>query len=333
MLFTCGCEELLQKQPAPAAAPPPVVSPAVSTAPVAVGIDAQYSNAIRIVLEGLGDKNEMIRVNAIEVVASTGQARLMPKVQRLLNDKAVPVRFAGALAVGDMQYTLAKRSVMKLLRDRDLNVKIAASYAMIKLGHPEYTKVLHKAITSSDQTVRANAVLLLGKTGDKNALNALRWALKQKNSDDKILFQAADSIAMLGDKQIYPTLWALLISTYADDRVMGIQAMGHLGNTKARNALITMLGDDVLEVRLAAAEQLGALNDTTGKPVVLDVFKEKLTADMEKQDIELVYMRTALAIGQIGTESLTKYLPKLLQNESKLVRLAAAKAALQCKMK
>ncbi len=322
ILFLYGCEELLkQAKQAPAASP-------------AVDIGGLRQEATRIILEALADDNDpLVRVNAIEVVAATGQVRLMPKVERLLRDGFVPVRFAAALAIGDLQYSIAEKSVYQLLRDRNPNVKVAASYTMVKLGHPEYSQVLLKAITSRDQTVRANAALLLGKTGDKGALNVLHWALKQKDSDDKVLFQAAGAIATLGDEQIFPKLWAMLISAYADDRVMGIEAMGRLGTTEARNSLVTMLNDAVLEVRLAAAERLGALKDTTGEPVVLDVFQKNLTAGLEKQDIQRANMRAALAIGQIGTKSLTKYLPQLLNDESKFVRIAAAKAAFQCTMK
>ena len=318
ILFACGCEELLKQ--------PPAKSPAVD-------ISGQRQEATRIILEALADNNDpLVRVNAIEVVATTEQIRLMPKVERLSSDEFVPVRFAVALAIGDLQYAIAEKSLKQLIRDKNPNVRIAASYAMVKLGRPEYSQVLLKAITSSDQTVRANAALLLGKTGDKSSLNTLHWALKQKDSDDKVLFQAAESIAMLGDEQIFPKLWAMLISAYADDRVMGIKAMGLLGTIKAKNALITMLDDTVLEVRLAAAEQLGALKDTTGEPVVLDVFQKNLTASLDKYDLRRANMRAALAIGQIGTKSLTKYLPQLLKDQSKFVRIAAAKAVFQCTM-
>ncbi len=44
-------------------------------------------------------------------------------------------------------------------------------------------------------------------------------------------------------------------------------------------------------------------------------------------------MRAALAIGELGTEKFTKYLPQLLQNPSKRVRLAAAKATLHRRTK
>jgi HEAT repeat protein len=125
----------------------------------------------------------------------------------------------------------------------------------------------------------------------------------------------------------------MLISAYADDRVVGIRAMGALGTEQAKNALITMLDDGVLEVRLAAAEQLGKLQDPIGEPEVLQVFTKNLTAGLDKESLERVNVLTALAIGQIGTKPLTKYLPQLLKDESGFVRIAAAKAVFQYAMR
>ena len=298
-----------------------------------ISVNDLRPEALRIIQEALADDNPQIRTKAIEVVAATQQVKLMPKVQRLLKDDFVPVRFAAALAVGDMKYHSARSTVKQLQKAPDENTRIAAAYAMNKLGSPDSLELLGKAITSKAQAVRANAAVLLGKSGDKSALKLLDWALRDKDSDDKVRLQAVEAMARLGDERTYPKLWTMLISAYADDRVMGIGTMGALGTVKAQNALITMLGDDVLEVRLAAAEQLGMLGSTTGEPEVLDVFTKNLTAGLDKEGIERVNMQTALAIGQIGTAPLTKFLPQLLKDESKFVRIAAAKAVLQCTMR
>ncbi len=284
------------------------------------------AEAVRIIRDGLADDDPRIRPMAIEVVADTRQIVLMPKVQRLLKDDFVPVRFVAAKAVGDLKYSLAKSEIMQLLKDEDGNVRIAAAYAATRLGSAENFNILLKAIASSDRTVRANAALLLGKSGDKSALKFLYWALRRNDSDDKVRFNAIEAIARLGDERIYPKLWAMLISARPDDRVTGIRAMGALGTVQAKDSLITMLDDDVLEVRLAAAEQLGKLGDSTGEPEVLDVFTKNLARGMGKGDAERVKARAALAIGEIGTASLTKFLPQLLRSESKFVRIAAAKA-------
>jgi len=310
-------------------------SPELQTAPRpdTASVNDLLPEAMQIIQQALVGQDPYIKVNAIEVVAVTKQLGLMPRVERLLRDDVVPVRFAAALAVGDVEYHLAERSVKQLLNDQDANVRIAAAYAMFKFGHPESFNLLSKAITSKDQVIRANAALLLGKSGNENALKPLYWTLRDKDSDDRVRFQAAESIAMLGDEEILPKLWAVVLSSYADDRVIGIRAMGALGTRKARDVLVTKLDDDILEVRLAAAEQLGMLSYTTGEPEVLDVFRKNLTAGLEPQARERVNVFTALAISQIGTPQLTKYLPQMLQDQSKLVRLAAAKAVLQCIMK
>ena len=125
----------------------------------------------------------------------------------------------------------------------------------------------------------------------------------------------------------------MLISAYADDRAFGVGAMGALGTEQAKNALITTLDDAVLEVRLAAAGQLGKLGHPIGEPQVLEVFTKNLTVGMGGGDLERVKVLTALAIGEIGTESLLAFLPQLLQDESKFVRLATAKGVFQYVMR
>jgi HEAT repeat protein len=317
LIFAFGCDEPLQ--------------PTVGR-PDNVYVGTLLPEATRIVRQGLADENPLIRTNAIEAVAITRQTRLMPKVQRLLKDEFVPVRFLATLAVGDVEYALAKSNVTQLLKDENENVRIAAAYTLSKLGSHDSFKLFRNAIASDDQTVRANAALLLGKSGDKSPLTrqVLWWTLQREDSSDKVRFQTAEAIAMLGDVRIIPKVWTMLISKYPDVRVIGIRAMAALGTEEAKDALITMLDDDILEVRLAAAEQLGMLNDTIGEPEVLDVFTKNLTARLDKRALERVNVRTALAIGRIGTPRLIKYLPRFLKDESKSVRIAAAMAVFQC---
>ena len=314
MVFALGCDESLQKTPGDFN---------VSN------INTSWAKALRIIQEGLADNDPLVRVHAIEVVASTRQLKLMPTVCQLMQDKFMPVRFAAALAVGDLEYSPAKKSLNQLLNDNDTNVIIAAAYAMVKLGSSEYLQALRKAATSNDQKVRANAVLLLGKSGDKSSLELLWHTLQDKNSDDRAVYQSAEAIAMLGDKQIFQKLWTMLISAYADVRLMGVRAMGKLGTPEAKNALIEKLDDDILEVRLEAAKQLGVFRNSIGESKVLEVFEKNLNAGLDRQANERTNVLTALAIGQIRTPRLRKFLPQLLQNESKFVRIAAAKAVFQ----
>ena len=324
MLPVSGCGQ--------AARPPrsPVPSAPTPNPPIGGDLPAQ---ARQIISHGLTDADPQGRANAIEVVASTRELGLMPGVQKLLADQVVPVKFAAAVAVGDLSYAPAKDQVGPLLNDPNPNVQIAAFYAMSKLGQPELYQEICKAVASSDQTVRANAALLLGKSGNKDGIRFLYWTLQRDDSSDMVVLQAAEAIAMLGDPRIYRKLWTSLISKYADDRIIGIRAMGALGTDEAKSAIITMLDDPIPEVRLTAAEQLGRLGDFGGEAEVLAVFEKNLMAGMDAQGQQRTKTLAALAIGEIAAESPAKYLPQLLQDPSKVVRLAAAKAVLRRDLK
>ncbi len=319
LLPVFGCESARQspRSPVPSTPAPP---------PVSGDLPAQ---ARQILLDGLADSDPQIRANAVEVVASTREVGLAPMVHKLLADPVVPVKFAAILAMGDLEYAPARDDVGPLLNDANPNIKIAAAYAMSRLGQPELYKEICNALAGSDQTVRANAALLLGKSGRKEGIRYLYWTLQRDDSSEMVVLQAAESIAMLGDRRIYPKLWTRLISAYADDRVIGVRAMGALGTDEAESAIFTMLDDPVPEVRLAAAEQIGKRGDSGGEAEILAVFEKNLIAEMDAQGQERVKTLAALAIGEVVTEQTGRYLPQLLQDSSKRVRLAAAKAVLR----
>ena len=283
--------------------------------------------AIEIVRKGLSDRDNLTKSHAIEVVATTGRGELMPMVTPLLKSDSVSVRFTAAIAIGDMKYSPGEFAVRRLLNDADENARIAAAYAMTKLGSRDFDGLIKNALMSKDQTVRENSALLLGKLGYKKNVELLYSILRDSNSSDKAKFQAVEAIAMLGDEKIYQKLWALLISKYADDRIIGIRAMGALGTEDAKNAIVTMLNDEVPEVRLCAARQLGRLRDPTGQVEVSEYFKE-ISPGLDSIRRNEANVLAAMAIGQIGTKDLVKYLPGLLKSRSRKVQLSASQAVL-----
>jgi HEAT repeat protein len=281
--------------------------------------------AMEILRASLKHSNPYIRNNAIETAVETKQKELMAEIVRLMGDSAVAVRFSAVTGAGDMLCFGCEQDVRKRLTDLDENVRVAAAYSLMKLNYPEFHSQLRAAVESDDQTVRANAVLLLGKAGNRDDLDLLYKVMRSESSDELVKIQAVDSIARLKDVRLYRSkLWALLISKYADDRVMGIRGMGALGTLEAKNAVITMLADDVTEVRLCAAEQLGRLGDRSGREEVAKFLGK--SPDLNQPDVATLL--SVMAIGRIGTPELAAYLPKAMESRSEMVRLTAAQSVL-----
>lgn len=290
----------------------------------AINVKALLPEAGRIVSAGLKSREPVLRCNAIEVVSSSKKLEFVPQIIALLNDNAAPVRFAAAVALGDMEYKGVIGQLNRLSNDRDLNVRIAIAYALCKLGQSKYLVIIQKAADVNDDTVKANAAMLLGKLKSSQSLPILYRLKDSKDSSDAVAYNATEAIARIGDQKIYQKIWAMLISVYTDDRCMGIYAMAALGGTQAINTIATMLDDDVQQVKLVAAEQLGTLGDKSGEIVVFDYLSSKV--EPTGADALICNRLAALAIGQIGADKLIQFLPKLLKNTSPTVQLAAAKS-------
>ncbi len=298
-----------------------------STFPVSEDSDSKLqTQAFQVINECLNNPDPILRSNAAEVVGTARLMPLMPRVVQLFNDPVAPVRFQALIAAGDMRYTMASSNIQQIYMtsQQDINVRMAAAYALVQMGSIQHAAYYKQQIKHRDPTIRANAALLVGKGGNRSDLPLLEWAINDSHSDERVRLQTLESLARLQSPNVTEKIWTRLISAFADDRILGIQAMAHLKNNQAISAIATMLDDEVPEVRIAAAEQLGKLGDPIGESVVEEVLEKPISGDMATQ------MRTkimvTLAIGEIDSDTLAKHLPRLLKDTSKMVQLAAAKA-------
>lgn len=291
-----------------------------------VSVQTLKSKALTILKNSFSDDSLYIRNHAIEVALSTEQKQMFSEIIERTKDDSVAVRFTAAIAIGDMNCQTCEEMLLTMLKDTNENIQIAAAYALLKIGNKSHYQKIRDAAKSSDNTLRANALLLLGKIGNKDDMPILYDALKDLDVQDKVHLQAVDSLAMMKDIQIYKSkLWPLLISKYADDRVMGIRGMGALGTKEAIDAIITCLKDDVQEVRLVAAEELGRLGNSQGTEELIRYFETN--PDLSKATMA---SGTAIsAIGKLKANQLTGYLAKALDSQSPYLRLVAAQSVLK----
>lgn len=288
-------------------------------------IQTWVPQALNVVKDGLENPNAYVRTAAIEVAAQTRQEIFLPRIVQLADDPRVTVRFAALVAMGDMQCTSCRALLLKKAGDANPNVRIAAAYGLSKIGALDYWGNVLDSLRSSNPTVAANAALLVGKMGRRQDLPLLQELMVSGTTNEKVLFQTVESMARLGDARVYrDKIWPLLISKFHDDRLWGIRCMGALGTPEAQMAIQTMLEDDVLEVRLAAAEQLGQFADRSGLPLVREYFQQRPNLD----ETTLANQLAVAALGTLKDPALNGYLPKALAGKSPIIRLLAAKSIL-----
>jgi len=129
------------------------------------------------------------------------------------------------------------------------------------------TQTLIEQLRHLDRNVRSQAALTLGRQPDADALPALLDAL----STDPDFFVREDitwALLRLGEAAVDP-LMDLLKSESADARHHAAHTLGKIGDPRAVDALIHVLGDSHPMVVMKAAFTLGQLKDTKAVPALV----------------------------------------------------------------
>jgi HEAT repeat protein len=260
------------------------------------------------------------RANAVEAAGELPGEQATRAVATGLQDEDARVRFTAAMVAGrqTMDDPQIRASLEQLARGPSPNGRLAAAFALHKLGDTTRSQRLAEATVDPSPTIRGNAALALGLTGERSAIDVLNPLLTDLDPDVRLL--AAEALWRLGDERGKTLLLGHSLSQYTDDSVLSTLALGVRRDADVTTVLRTRLNDDYPEVRLAAARSLGRLGDAAGLPVALD---------FARSDVARQRGMAAQALGDIDAEQVAPALQKLLADEDEAVRLAAAAASVR----
>jgi HEAT repeat protein len=294
--------------------------------------EAHLTQRVQSVLfKGLASEDALMRCHALESLAETGGLEIPGKIRKYLYDPVPAVRFAAAVAAGDVRDNSARPLLLRMLQDENISVKLAAGYGLEKLGDKRFEAWFDGALAGSDARLCGQACFLISKLGNEGVRQNSRvklWkVLRKKGQTVQVRLQAAEALARLGEEKILKQLLVYASSGYADDRLIAISGLEYLGGADVY-AMLTVLADDPqIEVQLAAIRALGKLADEKD----LEFARRSMFYRDEQGDAETaerVRGLAALALGRIGKNSDSNYLYRAMADRSEYIRLIAAKATL-----
>ena len=240
------------------------------------------------------------------------------------------------MALGHLRDPQTRELLQSQLKDENTAVRAAAIFALHRLGDTSHTKELAGLLLySSDQEVRRNTAMIFAELGDPKAMPVLRRALR--DNDIVVRWHVHEAMARLGDKEAIDQLIMFAHSGYGDERLIGILALGRIGDRQANSSLQDMVRrNNALEVKLAALRALGQI----GNPVGQDIARKALTWTAEKpgkdisyepQDIRQVRVRSmaSLALADIARPDVVPDLLERMRRDDPRVGVAAATAILR----
>jgi HEAT repeat protein len=284
----------------------------------------------------LSAQSPAVRAEAIEGMQAAPWPEAARYIEHALVDPYRGVRFAACMALARLRDPQTRDLLQAQLKDENLGVRAAAIFALYRLGDTRHTKELASLLLyTADQEVRRNVAMIFAELGDPNAMPVLRRAVR--DSDIAVRWHVQEAMARLGDREAADQLIMFAHSGYGDERLIGILALGRIGDRQATNCLLDMVRrDNPLEVKLAALRSLGQIGNPTGEDVARKALvwtpdRTGRQIEAEPREIRQVRIRSmaALALAEVGTFNVMGDLLERMQRDEPRVGVAAAAAILR----
>jgi HEAT repeat protein len=316
-MYGCGRPQSLGQKEIPLPKQPPPPPPRVEV-PLNQPLRELSRKEIR---EAFASSDPLIRANAIEAAQDTfTPAEAQDMVAAGLKDQEAIVRFASAMAVGEMPLRPLGNLLWGMIYDDSPKVRIGVRFALHKLGDTRLSHDFEKTALDPDPRVREDTAFALGLLGEKSGIKVLQHM--QSDPDGGVRIAVAEAMWRLGDERGLEVLEAGSVSQFLDDRMLSIMGLAGPKDQRVEEVLRARLTDDYIEIPLVAARAMGQLGLDDGYTVAMN--------SLHSTDPRQRYL-AALALGAIGRSDAQTALAPLLKDADARVRLAAATALLQIK--
>jgi len=309
---------------------------------MAVDATRAYIDA-RVKLFQAADANDpVVRSQGMEALVETIGYQAGGVFKQALSDKYPSVRFAAAMAIGDVKYKPALATLVKMAKEAesDKRVFIAVIYALCRLGNTDYASQLGTLLFDTEREVRADAALVMGKLGEPSAIGPLKTLYGQEQ-DPAVQLALVEALASLGDNKSADVLEAYAKMSFLDLQLVAIPAIARSGSPRAVAALRRLLPErQPPRVRVAAAgalAKLGIVDERTyelccraaedARGVLQKTFGKNRKIPAVK--VYSLQRLAALSLGQTNREPAVDVLYPLLNSPDGSVRVAAAMSILK----
>lgn len=157
--------------------------------------------------------------------------------------------------------------LIKLLEDQEFETWRKVADDLVEIGKPAVLPLI-QVLEDSNNILRGHAAIILGNIGDKEAINPIITLLDDSDSNVR-----GNAIIALGNFQEV-RITDLLIKHLGEDedafnRSCAADALGHLKEKRAVEALIIALNDIDPQVQEDAAWALGEIGDKKALPALI----------------------------------------------------------------
>jgi len=233
------------------------------------------SNQLSEIIRMLDDKDEKVRVNAANLLATFGEAAL-PGLVKALSNEHFRVRRSAISSISEIGGNEVFIPLVDCLKDPENWVRYDATRSLADLFGSDALEVILPMLEDKHNYVRGGAIFSLRKISDKKAVPFLVKCLT--DSDSYVRSYAAQALGELGDPYAVEFLIIALKDENFHVRKDTAYALSLLKDKRAVQPLIAALYDEY-EVRFRAAVALREIGDKSALPILEEIYNSITATD------------------------------------------------------
>ena len=292
-----------------------------------------------------------VRKAAIEAVGHLGDAAAVPALIRLLDEEIEEIKINAVTSLGNLMALDATDTLIDHLASGSETYRSKVAYSLGQIAkNPKAGKIGEQAVralvislangrirTAAIEALRnagtaavpalvahlageldgdpSTAVILLRDIGDPRATPALVAELDRGRISTELVL---DALSKSGDSRALVPVLGLLSEPDASIRMLAMNALRPLLHDDARAAdvMVKVLDDENFEIRVLAAEYLGAMHSKRAVPALIELTKPGNKPRLRAAAVD--------ALGEIGDTQASEALIDLLRDGPTVLHAPAA---------
>ncbi len=271
---------------------------------------------IPLILRATQDFYPTTRLFALQALKEISPEEKLKVARIMIDDSNVWVRAAALETLADQQDKESITRIREKLKSPDRMDRLAAAYALFRLGEENYYEDLVGSLKGGDVVHRYQAISYLGKIGDAASLTHMGTLLEGK--EEEIVSYTLQSLGEKADITLKRVLIRLSLSANPAVRHKAVLAMGYLPPAAVLKELKSFCEDADPVVRLSAAVSFNRLGSKNCQAVFGDLLGHP---DFGVRSI------TARILGELDLPDKASLLRQVLKDSVVRVRTAAVRSA------
>lgn len=236
--------------------------------------------AVESLLELLSDADATVRTEAARALGLLRAEAAVPRLMESFYDHALTVQVASARALGQIGSSACLETLVRGLENAGTELGGAIAWAVGQISWSDPERLIDVLFQGNDRSSRMGALAALAQMGHDVGRELIRSMLG--DADEVVVEEAVRMLGRLRDRDALPQLHALLASPMEATRLRVMEALCAIADPASAAVLRQSVFDPSPRVRAQAVLALGALEDRESADLLRGILvSERSTPEMQ----------------------------------------------------